>query len=110
MENANGSINLQSAVSGNDYTVKFSKAVRAVTFENFGSVTLKFFPALIQSVSRQFSRTICRTSTSRSINSAFGYRWGGLSAATGGMGGRGVGVGDRGCGVHGVNVAVDWNH
>ena len=23
---------------------------------------------------------------------------------------RGVGVGDRGCGVHGVNVAVDWNH
>ena len=22
----------------------------------------------------------------------------------------GVGVGDRGCGVHGVNVAVDWNH
>ena len=24
-------------------------------------------------------------------------------------GGRG-GVGDRGCGVHGVNVAVDWNH
>ena len=23
---------------------------------------------------------------------------------------RGVGVGDRSCGVHGVNVAVDWNH
>ena len=21
-----------------------------------------------------------------------------------------MGVGDRGCGVHGVNVAVDWNH
>ena len=20
------------------------------------------------------------------------------------------GIGDRGCGVHGVNVAVDWNH
>ena len=29
LENANGSINLQSAVSGNDYTVKFSKAVQA---------------------------------------------------------------------------------
>ena len=29
---------------------------------------------------------------------------------TGGVGARGVGVGDRGCGVHGVNVAVDWNH
>ena len=26
------------------------------------------------------------------------------------VGVRGVGVGDRGCGVHGVNVAVDWNH
>ena len=26
------------------------------------------------------------------------------------VGARGVGVGDRGCGVHGVNVAVDWNH
>ena len=34
----------------------------------------------------------------------------GLSAAMGGAGARGVGVGDRGCGVHGVNVAVDWNH
>ena len=29
LENANGSINLQSAVSGNDYTVKFSKAVQS---------------------------------------------------------------------------------
>ena len=29
LENANGSINLQSAVSGNDYTVKFSKAVHS---------------------------------------------------------------------------------
>ena len=38
-----------------------------MTFENFDSVTLKFFPALIRSVSRQISRTICRTSTSRSI-------------------------------------------
>ena len=27
-----------------------------------------------------------------------------------GGGCEGVGVGDRGCGVHGVNVAVDWNH
>ena len=27
-----------------------------------------------------------------------------------GGGGGGGGVGDRGCGVHGVNVAVDWNH
>ena len=26
------------------------------------------------------------------------------------VGARGVGVGDRGSGVHGVNVAVDWNH
>ena len=25
-------------------------------------------------------------------------------------GGGGGGEGDRGCGVHGVNVAVDWNH
>ena len=39
-----------------------------------------------------------------------GRDWAGLSAATGGVGARGVGVGDRGCGVHGVNVAVDWNH
>ena len=30
--------------------------------------------------------------------------------ARGGGGGGGGGVGDRGCGVHGVNVAVDWNH
>ena len=29
LENANGSINLQSAVSGNDYTVKFSMAVQS---------------------------------------------------------------------------------
>ena len=29
LENANGSINLQSAVSGNDYTVKFSKTVQS---------------------------------------------------------------------------------
>ena len=29
LENANGSINLQSAVSGNDYSVKFSKAVQS---------------------------------------------------------------------------------
>ena len=29
LENANGSINLQSAVSGNDYTVKFSKAIQS---------------------------------------------------------------------------------
>ena len=43
---------------------------RAVTFKNFGSVTLKFFSAL--PVSRQISRTICRNSTSRSINNAFG--------------------------------------
>ena len=29
LENANGSINLQSVVSGNDYTVKFSKAAQS---------------------------------------------------------------------------------
>ena len=31
--------------------------------------------------------------------------WGGCEG-----GGGGGGVGDRGFGVHGVNVAVDWNH
>ena len=49
-----------------------ARPFRAVTFENFGLVTLKFFPAFIRPVSRQISRTIWRTSTSRSINNAFG--------------------------------------
>ena len=51
-----------------------ARPFRAVTLENFGSVTLKFFPAFIQPVSRQISGTICRTSTSRSINNAFGIQ------------------------------------
>ena len=49
-----------------------ARPFRAVTFENFGSVTLKFFPAFIRAVSHQISHTICRTSTSRSINNALG--------------------------------------
>ena len=35
---------------------------------------------------------------------------GGIKCSDGWDGCEGVGVGDRGCGVHGVNVAVDWNH
>ena len=49
-----------------------ARPFRSVTFENFGSVTLKFFPAFSRPVSRRTPHTIRRTSTSRSINNAFG--------------------------------------
>ena len=49
-----------------------ARPFRAVTFEIFGSVTLKFFPAFFRPVSRHISCTIGRTSTSRLINNAFG--------------------------------------